>query len=178
MKTIIYKLPYKVRERWRGVAYDMQETHGQRPKFKDLVSFVSTQAKMALHPLFGDLKEGSRTQYTHTAAEKKGKSVFTTVTMPKNPLECSSSTKGPSSPNDAFMNPCLFCNRNHCMAECKMMRRALKKDKIDFLFNKGLCFSCLRTGHMSRQCENKLKCELCSSVHPTVLHTKDTAPIL
>lgn len=57
MQAIIARLPYKLRERWRGVAFDIQERQGQRAKFKDLVSFVSKQAKISLHPLFGDIKD-------------------------------------------------------------------------------------------------------------------------
>ncbi len=58
------------------------------------------------------------------------------------------------------------------MVQCKKMRKSLHKEKIDFLCGKGLCFSCLKQGHMSKFCEEKLNCEVCSLLQPTVLHMK------
>lgn len=41
MHAIVNKFPYKLREKWRSIAFDIQETKAQRPKFKDLVKFVN-----------------------------------------------------------------------------------------------------------------------------------------
>lgn len=57
MPAIISKLPYKLRERWRSTACDVQDKHHRRISFKDVVEFVSRQAKMAMHPVFGDLRD-------------------------------------------------------------------------------------------------------------------------
>lgn len=81
MRSIIYKLPYKLREKWRGVAYDIQETHERRTKFKDLVGFVSMQAKMAVHPLFEELTDGTKAHPKVIA--RRNLSTFTTVATPK-----------------------------------------------------------------------------------------------
>lgn len=62
MRAIVNKFPYKLRERWRGVAFDIQEQTSRRPKFKDLVRFINMQAKIALHPLFGDIKDSNKGQ--------------------------------------------------------------------------------------------------------------------
>lgn len=59
------------------------------------------------------------------------------------------------------------------MAHCKKMRKSLHKEKLDFLRGKGLCFSCLKQGHMSKFCEEKLNCEACLLTHPSVLHMKN-----
>lgn len=168
------------------MAYDIQEMQARRPKFTDLVHFITTQARVALHPLFGELKEGTRGSLRSSSpptAERRGKSIFATVavpnTLPTNPPDSKGAPnrlagKGLSDSNasDAFAKPCLFCQGNHSMAECKKMRRSLNKIKIDFLSNKGLCFSCLKFGHTSWQCTEKLSCEICSKTHPTVLHLK------
>lgn len=62
MRGIVNKLPYKLREKWRIIAFDIQEKQAWRPKFKDRVTFVNTQVKVALHPMFGDIKDGSKAQ--------------------------------------------------------------------------------------------------------------------
>lgn len=56
MRAILSKLPYKLREKWRLVAYEMMENKKKRPRFGDLVSFIDKQAKIVTHPLFGDLQ--------------------------------------------------------------------------------------------------------------------------
>lgn len=35
---------------------------------------------------------------------------------------------------------------------------------------KGLFFSCLKHGHMSKSCRERLCCQVCSSLHPTIVH--------
>ena len=34
----------------------------------------------------------------------------------------------------------------------------------------GLCFGCLRKGHMSKTCKNSQTCKKCRGRHPIVLH--------
>ncbi|KAI4884310.1 hypothetical protein NFI96_008914, partial [Prochilodus magdalenae] len=62
MRAIISKCPYKLREKWRGVACDIQEKQQRKPRFSDIVVFVARQAKIALHPVFGDVKDRHKAQ--------------------------------------------------------------------------------------------------------------------
>ncbi|KAK7884418.1 hypothetical protein WMY93_027541 [Mugilogobius chulae] len=66
----------------------------------------------------------------------------------------------------------LWRSAEHVMEQCKKMKKSLHKEKIDFLRAKGLCFSCLKQGHMSNSCKEKMSCQVCSQLHPTVLHIK------
>lgn len=43
--------------------------------------------------------------------------------------------------------------------------------KILVLRKSRVCFACL-CGHMSRDCERRLTCQVCSQIHPIVLHIK------
>lgn len=36
--------------------------------------------------------------------------------------------------------------------------------------SKGLSYGCLKKGHMSMKCRNRLRCSLCGRFHPTILH--------
>lgn len=40
LRSVVSKLPYKMRERWRAEAYDIKERNGRRAKFADLVSYI------------------------------------------------------------------------------------------------------------------------------------------
>ncbi len=56
MRNIILKLPYKLREKWRTVAYELQEQRGCRVKMLDLIAFIEKQARIAADPAFGDIQ--------------------------------------------------------------------------------------------------------------------------
>jgi len=59
MKCVLSKLPFKLKERWRSYAYDIQERRRKRARFPDLVEFVYRQAKVANDPLFGDILDST-----------------------------------------------------------------------------------------------------------------------
>lgn len=128
MSAIVNKIPYQLREKWRSIAFKIQETKAQRPKFKDIVKFVNKQAKVALHPLFGDIqgKDSSKGQTTgHVMAEEKcARTIFTTMATPVDDqssvsTKLTASKKVSTSTDSAFTKPCLFCQGEHCMAHCK-----------------------------------------------------------
>lgn len=57
MKTIIQKLPYKLRERWRVVACDIYEINHHRAGFKNIVPFIEQQVKVLSDHVFGDIQD-------------------------------------------------------------------------------------------------------------------------
>lgn len=59
--NIMMKLPYKVREKWRSHACDLQERRGCRVLFIDLVNFVEKQVRIASDPLFGNIQDSKCT---------------------------------------------------------------------------------------------------------------------
>ena len=178
IKALANKLPYKLKESWRRFACDLQERTKKRVKFKDFVDFVNQQVKYLLHPLYGSIKDTtvstkdpvrsfkSKSQYAETLKPKK---VFTTaVVSPK--IEHDKPTTQPLSV-DASSKPCVYCDgEQHSLTVCKKFKSKQHKDKIDFLRSKGLCFACLKHGHMSNNCKQKLQCQECSRLHPTPLH--------
>ncbi|KAJ8390861.1 hypothetical protein AAFF_G00099930 [Aldrovandia affinis] len=50
LRTVVSKLPYKMKERWRAEAYNIKERRDRRAKFTDLVSYIERQAKIATDP--------------------------------------------------------------------------------------------------------------------------------
>lgn len=181
MRVIMSKLPYKLRERWRAVAYEIQEHRGSRAKFADLVKFVDKQAKVTMDPLFGDLLEVTAAEKKDTGklntkqrtktGGKKGSSFATNaipvrteeVNIPKTKVVTTHS-------NSAFSKPCLYCERNHTLEECQKMEGSPHKEKIEFLKKAGLCFGCLVKGHVSKECKKRMTCHVCAQKHPSMLH--------
>lgn len=56
------------------------------------------------------------------------------------------------------------------MDTCESFKQKSNKEKVEFIKNKGLCFGCLRKGHMSKNCLKHMACGICKKNHPTVLH--------
>lgn len=80
-------------------------------------------------------------------------------------------------PVNANSKPCVYCKgEQHSLTVCRKLKSKPHKEKIDFLRSKGLCFACLKHGHMSSSCKEKVHCQDCSRLHPTLLHmnTKDS----
>ncbi|XP_020556881.2 uncharacterized protein LOC110014410 [Oryzias latipes] len=171
MKAIISKLPYKMREHWRVTAHEVMERTNNRAHFIDLVAFIERHVKILSDPLFGNIQDPlSNNSHAKSFIRPKsfpkfgfkGNTVATTVT--------SGVFKKPSN-NKEFPN-CVFCAKGHLLENCKAFTIMKHKDKIQWLKERQFCFACLSTGHVSRICEQRLKCEACSQMHPTVLNIK------
>ena len=57
MITVIRRLPYKLRDKWRTVSCDVQERHHRRAMFVDIVTFMERQVKIMTDPVFGNLQD-------------------------------------------------------------------------------------------------------------------------
>lgn len=179
MRVVISKLLYKIKERWRALAFEIQERTQMRVKFTDLVTFVDRQARIIADPLFGDLlgPVTKRKEKKTSLMERKGKkekikrSSFATNIATPNEEEHKSKTDRASS-IVAFIKPCLFCKRDHTLVECHHITEKPHKDKLDFIRKAGLCFGCLGRGHVNKDCKKKMTCHTCSEKHqhPNLLH--------
>ncbi len=178
MRVIISKLPYKMRESWRNVAYDIHERSGRRARFSNLVEYIDRQAKVKNDPLFGDIQEltganvGKKSKTPDLKYKKftpKGSSFVTSVcTEQKKQGEIKKETKPQLDKTSCVA--CTFCQKNHALNACFKFKEQAHKDKIEFLKSKGLCFGCLTQGHLSKDCKKRLTCEECFKMHPSILH--------
>lgn len=50
------------------------------------------------------------------------------------------------------------------------MGRIAHEKKIGYLKENGICFGCLCTGHISKDCRKRISCSKCSLKHPTIRH--------
>lgn len=67
---------------------------------------------------------------------------------------------------------CICCGGEHTLDVCVQMGRMPHERKIGFLKENGICFGCLCTGHISKDCRKRITCSRCSLKHPTILHMK------
>ena len=59
LKAVALKLPFKVREKWRTLACDLQERRHGRVRLLDLVDFCDKQVQIYSDPIFGNLTADS-----------------------------------------------------------------------------------------------------------------------
>ncbi|XP_030596228.1 uncharacterized protein LOC115787620 [Archocentrus centrarchus] len=179
MKMVISKLPYKLRERWRAVAHDIMETYNQRAHFTDVVVFLEKHVRILSDPIFGDIEAhvpqniaGSRPSSKfklQTRTRGTERSFATTVTS----IDSSEDKSMTSSLQKQSLH-CYCCSCAHLLEKCQLFKGKKHREKIRFLKEKGICFGCLCTGHISRECNKRLICEVCNQQHPTVLHIPRT----
>ena len=186
IRSIVFKLPYKLRERWRGVDYDVLQRSKRRARFQHLVEFMERHAKMLMDPLFGDIQDHQlpnkrtvpRNQMVSIRAPKsKGSSFATIVTTD---VESSASPPSDTAQRCMFkLQPpggrsvsisCTFCKGQHMITDCTQFKAHPHRKKVDFLKTNGHCFGCLIRGHLSKHCKRRLTCQKCNRSHPTILH--------
>lgn len=141
-----------------------------------------------MDPLFGDL-QGKNPPPAGKGKEKekviksgaKGSSFTTNMAVEKKSADATPKQASSPKTGAAFEAPCLFCQGNHLLESCNKIKEVPNKERIDFLKSKGLCFGCLRQGHLSQTCKKKMVCKQCSRKHPDILHqneeAKNTTPV-
>ncbi|XP_059045880.1 uncharacterized protein LOC131841577 [Achroia grisella] len=79
---------------------------------------------------------------------------------------------------------CRFCNKSqHVLPDCRLFRRAMRKDRWNFVKNNKLCYCCLLARHDRMSCAAPV-CNIddCGLAHHTLLHYRkpihtDTQPV-
>lgn len=177
MRQVIMKWPYKLREKWRNTACEIQERRGFRATFTDLVNFLERQVKILSHPLFGDISESpaTRSAYKNKVQSKgsfKGSSFATSITS-TDAAATSSHTFAQEQLTSSSRSSeiCICCKQPHSMLKCPKLTGMSHVEKIEFLKVKGVCFGCLKFGHINRECRRRLTCDKCQLKHPTLLHS-------
>lgn len=189
LRTIVSKLPFKLRDRWRTISCDIQERNKRRAKFKDLVEFVERQSRVVLDPYFGDIQDMTDGKGVIKSTKRptlkppfkpasRGSSFATAVApMSANMEQMESKIKPKYNQGEikqgysnALEKPCPYCSKDHTLEFCGALKHKPNKEKVDFMKSKGLCFGCLGKGHMGKYCKNRMTCHTCHKDHPSILH--------
>ena len=152
MRRIIAKLPFRLQETWRHLADSIFVEKDRSVVFDDVVSFVVKQARVLKNPLFG-------------------RHLFL-----KDDLSVSKNSKANSRVLNASCNAtgksivCWFCEGSHMVDDCEELKNLNHEDKVNAVYNMGLCYKCLRNGHISSKCRSGIVCKTCGGNHNTLFH--------
>jgi len=157
---IVMKLPFEVRKKWRGKTLKIVQD-SQTVAFKDLVKFVRNESELVNQPLFGNIRDSITTKSPHSPYKRK-----TLVTR----LENENDMAGGKNVNLS----CGYCKKNnHDISYCLFFKKLSYGEKKQYLKNNGYCYSCIKKGHVAKQCKQRASCKKCTRQHPTILHRDD-----
>ncbi|GFT00127.1 integrase catalytic domain-containing protein [Trichonephila clavipes] len=69
-------------------------------------------------------------------------------------------------------NNCIFCEKTHASENCCEAASMLYEVKKNVVIKRGVCYICLKKGHMSHSCRSDVKCIICNKRHYAVLCSK------
>ncbi len=155
-----------------------------KPKVTGTLSNLLSTIKIVSDPTFGDIQDtpvgakGNNEAKLQQNSQSKRNSFATAVFM-FNELAVSADKKSiqtqalsQSAPPTTSDISCLYCKRGHTLNQCSKLKRKSQREKLDFLKEKGVCFHCLRIGHMSKDCSKRISCRVCNQSDPSVLHNE------
>ena len=139
-RVMLSKLPDWLVSRWARHVYRFREQFRLYPSFADFVLFLVKESDIACDPVTCLTKQ----------QDKKNVNSFNTISV-----NCR----------------CTFCDKeNHLIENCFKFKEKTMEEKKIFIMDNRLCFGCLKSGHISQSCTNRLKCSECNRQHPTPLH--------
>ncbi|XP_055520958.1 uncharacterized protein LOC129715113 [Leucoraja erinacea] len=179
MRIIISKLPRRMREKWRDRAGEIRDKSKQVARLPDLVEYLEREVRYMSDSCSGIIEEAKPlaiykgSTYVKTK-QKTGpkKSNFATNIIPEKVL--GGAKEDAPTRNNEF---CPFCDEvGHTIRWCRKFKEKKYEKKMDFLKRNGICYGCLKKGHMVKDCKCPIVCDKCKQNHPDVLHTVKKEP--
>ena len=130
MKTIVSRLPYGLRQKWRDVADNITENQEREITIGDLSNFVTSKARAATHAVFGDLQSHPPSSAGGVKSKQKpaprNASSFATQTESK---RVGADVNRQQLQND---RKCPLCGLKHWLSQCSrcIQRKILKRQGI------------------------------------------------
>ena len=152
------KLPLWLSRKWARKVAAHREEYEEFPSFSDFVDFLDKEDRFAHDPITKGLSRGSNS-----------KGQFRGGTF--------ASEGHKSAGVGSSFGACNFCGERHSIVICTKFRIKSLDFRMQFVRDKHLCFACLNTGHLARDCRNRKNCEICQGRHPTIMHANESSTV-
>nr|XP_029732110.1 uncharacterized protein LOC115268197 [Aedes albopictus] len=144
VNIIASRLDFETKKMWEAT-----NKHGVIPTYADTISFLEKHTQVLERVEVSQQKVKQKpSSATHT---QKSQSRATTLTV-TNELRC------------------VFCEKAHFNHQCEELLKLSATDRNAKAKQAGVCYNCLRKGHMTSKCSSKHSCRDCNKRHHTVLH--------
>ncbi len=177
---MVSKLPRWAAVRWGRLVYNWREENDSFPPFSEFVKFIVKEADIACDPV--NLRKINKEEDNKRPKNLGGGGGTPGGKFPvrhdRNPRNTMATKSEEDDPNDANRpkneNPtassCIFCKGSHELDSCEGFCKKDIHERKEYTKSKGLCFGCLKQGHLSKHCKNRKTCKTCGKSHPTSLH--------
>ena len=147
------KLPDWLITGWNRAATTYQLEHGHFPNFTYFVTYLNLEASIACNPI---------TSYSALQQRDYDRN------KPRNPT---ANAKTFNTTTERQPISCHLCQKpGHGLSNCHNFIAKPLDDRVKYILTERLCFGCLRFGHISKNCRNKMICDICHKRHPTCIH--------
>ncbi|CAH8599139.1 unnamed protein product [Schistosoma guineensis] len=157
LEVIVSCLPLELQNKWVEVA-DKIMMYGKEPSFEEFVVFVEERARIA-RTRYGRLVQcNSRFGKRNSEGQADRISRFHAIRRDPN-----SSVK---------VSRCEICVGDHEATDCPRLAKMNVKERRQEVRKRGLCYLCLRKGHIAMTCNSGIKCDVenCKVRHNSLLH--------
>ena len=156
-QRLVRKLPNWAVLRWNRKAQEILDRTSFYPTFSEFACFLEHEAKIANNPICSLMAIQNLEQPKHDN-HKNIKVLATHVESKEENKE----------------NICQYCSiKNHNISTCFKFCALPYDSRRKYIKEKGLCYGCLRKGHLSKDCNSRLTCQTCKRNHPTSLHRNE-----
>ena len=166
---IIGRLPFFMQNKWKSKVHHIRKLEQRNPNINDVTAFVLEAAEVANDPVYGGLTDNiPKPDYTRQPLRKSGSfNVYTTNAETQELYNAYGS-------ND-YVPTCVKCNGAHSLFGCSAFKELKVQDRLNFAFDKKLCYNCLKPGHFSSTCRLTRTCSVpgCNAKHTKFLHPLD-----
>ena len=161
-RKMLSKLPDFLIGRWGRIVNDWIESNRGFPPFSEFRKFIVKEANIACNPFtsFQSIKSVNQNEPRGTRVKvNQGACSFSTE-----------ATGNPSPKKFGGVIKCIICKKPHNLDDCPQFLKKTLDERRSYIKENALCFGCLRFGHLSRFCRNRIVCKECSQGHPSSLH--------
>ena len=65
---------------------------------------------------------------------------------------------------------CYICKKKHEIVECPNILSLTVEERQKLVMKYGLCFGCIGSGHIKKNCNHSIDCQKCQKNHNTLFH--------
>ena len=149
---MVAKLPKWLSTRWARVVYKTTEEKRGFPTFSEFVEFLVTESNIACDPVNVKFNRNNDENKRLKDTQKPDPSHLKYTPRPSLGVRNFATRSENNNPEKPATNPCQLRKANHHLDACERFREMGIKEQKKFTRDKGLCFSCLEQGHLSKQC--------------------------
>ena len=146
--VILRRCHNHIKQKWRKKALSVRQSTGLYPDFTQFADFMTQMARESNDPLYGYVPN---------------------VNKPSRGNASCSQVTGSEAVNAKL---CPLCHKGHAIRDCFRFKSMSPADKHRTVMANRLCFNCLNSSHVARDCPSKSRCNVpgCGRKHHTSIH--------